>query len=179
MWGTKPKIQKKCLVVFFRGRAPPVRASCIAMGALAGAVATGGPRLSYAWRTEVAIVLDDEVGEGGGEVEPSRGTRAPTGAGRTGCTHEGNQEGEVKSSEYGVHGDGIGRFQSTKKLQREPHARSRKIFSHLLLWAHLSVTTLFPVTSIHPNGRSYDLTAEKIERRDGFFSEGVQQAFII
>jgi hypothetical protein len=69
------------------------------MGALAGAVATGGPRLSYAWRTEAATVLDDEVGEGGGEVEPSRGTRAPTGAGRTGCAHGGNQEGEVKGSE--------------------------------------------------------------------------------
>jgi hypothetical protein len=49
--GTKLKIQKKCLGVFFRGRAPPVRASRIAMGASAGAMAMGGPRLYCAWRT--------------------------------------------------------------------------------------------------------------------------------
>jgi hypothetical protein len=49
--GTKPKIQKKCLGVFLRGRAPAARASRIAMGALAGAMATGGPCLSCAWRT--------------------------------------------------------------------------------------------------------------------------------
>jgi hypothetical protein len=34
---------------------------------------------------EVAMVLDDEVGEGGGEAEASRGTRAPTGVGHEKC----------------------------------------------------------------------------------------------
>jgi hypothetical protein len=123
---------------------------------------------------EAATVLDDEVGEGGGEAEASRGTRAPAGVGQAGCERGRCTRGKLGGGSQGQRMRGTWRW-NWKVLEngKTTEGATRSLEKYLLTptaMAHLSVHNNVS-HRVNPSKRSIQRRKKLGDMADSFPNE--------
>jgi hypothetical protein len=137
------------------------------MGASVGAMAMGGPHLYCAWRTGKAVgKLKPAVAQG------RRQGRVMRDAGGGGA-RMGNEEGASGATNAGYMETGL-EGSRARENSRGSHARSRKVFSHLLLWPTCCRWILF-IYCINSSRRSSRWSDGK--KKSGDMARGIVNNF--